>query len=427
VAGWAVADNAAMAFATTFYERLLAGRRFIDAVADARAAAHALGGNTWAAYQCYGDPDWVFRRQSADAMRAPAPPADELGSVASAATLALALQTMAVTARFDDGETKTLPGRIRALEESFREQWGHLGEVAEAFAEAWVEAGDRSKAVEWFRRALAANDGRASMRAAEKLGNLRARLAWESVERARESLAGFVAARPSDAEPAADQPSPPTRAEAEAALQRALSDARREIAGALELLERLVAVQPTMERESLCGSAWKRKAMLEAVAGQADEEATAIARMEERYAKAEMLARDTRDPELFYPALNRMAAALIVDGGKPGWSGFDPKTISAVRDSLNVKLRQEPDFWSMVGQTELRLYEAVAAGALAQVRDSLELEYGNLHARVYAPWMWRSVRDQIRFVLVRYQARATDPEREAVAAILERLEAFTRA
>ena len=60
-AGWAVDDDAANAFATTFYGALLKGQRFIDAVAQAREVALARGGNTWAAYQCYGDPDWQFR------------------------------------------------------------------------------------------------------------------------------------------------------------------------------------------------------------------------------------------------------------------------------------------------------------------------------------------------------------------------------
>ncbi len=71
-AGWAVEDGPAMTFATTFYEALLNGRRFIDAVADARTAAHAQGGNTWGAYQCYGDPDWSFRRGVGDAQHADA-------------------------------------------------------------------------------------------------------------------------------------------------------------------------------------------------------------------------------------------------------------------------------------------------------------------------------------------------------------------
>ncbi|HYN57950.1 MAG TPA: CHAT domain-containing protein, partial [Rubrivivax sp.] len=61
-AGWAVEDGPAKRFATAFYERLLAGDRFIDAVGEARRAAWEMrkAGNTWAAYQCYGDPDWRY-------------------------------------------------------------------------------------------------------------------------------------------------------------------------------------------------------------------------------------------------------------------------------------------------------------------------------------------------------------------------------
>ena len=61
-AGWAVNDIAARTFATTFYDSVLRGSRFIDAVAEARKAAYSDDDNTWGAYQCYGDPDWYFRR-----------------------------------------------------------------------------------------------------------------------------------------------------------------------------------------------------------------------------------------------------------------------------------------------------------------------------------------------------------------------------
>src|SRR5690606_9473237 len=49
-AGWAVDDLAAGVFATTFYDALLRGRRYMDAIAEAREAAWEEGGNTWAAY-----------------------------------------------------------------------------------------------------------------------------------------------------------------------------------------------------------------------------------------------------------------------------------------------------------------------------------------------------------------------------------------
>ena len=68
-AGWAIEDAAASEFAVHLYGALIRGRRFIDAVAEAREAAFAMGGNTWAAYQCYGDPDWRFVRNVRDAQR----------------------------------------------------------------------------------------------------------------------------------------------------------------------------------------------------------------------------------------------------------------------------------------------------------------------------------------------------------------------
>lgn len=68
-AGWPVGDRAAAEFAATFYRCLADGRSFGDAVARARIACAAVGGGqTWAAYQCYGDPAFVLQhnRQSVD-------------------------------------------------------------------------------------------------------------------------------------------------------------------------------------------------------------------------------------------------------------------------------------------------------------------------------------------------------------------------
>lgn len=59
-AGWAVNDDAACTFATTFFDSLCAGYTFGDAVFDARKAAHRQhpSSNTWGAYQAYGDPSY---------------------------------------------------------------------------------------------------------------------------------------------------------------------------------------------------------------------------------------------------------------------------------------------------------------------------------------------------------------------------------
>jgi len=64
-AGWPIGDSAAQTFARAFHTDMLAGRTFGDAVARARREAARDDGNTWAAYQCYGDPTFMLRGRMA--------------------------------------------------------------------------------------------------------------------------------------------------------------------------------------------------------------------------------------------------------------------------------------------------------------------------------------------------------------------------
>src|SRR5205085_635888 len=109
--------------------------------------------------------------------------------------------------------------RIRQLEAEHGRQWGDQGQVAEAFGLAYAEAGAAQPATTWLQRAIAADDGGASLRAAEQLANLQAR----------------------EGEKAGD------------------SDSIRAAIGALERLE---AIAATRERLSLLGSASKRLSMV---------------------------------------------------------------------------------------------------------------------------------------------------------------------
>jgi len=413
-AGWAVEDGPALTFATTFYQALLAGRRFMDAVAEAREAAWAEGGNTWAAYQCYGDPDWTLRREGGDAQRPPRPLADEFAGVASPAALALALETLAVRSEFQQADPERTAAQIRHLKSRHGEAWGAIGAVAEAYGVAWAAAGDAARAVPWLERALAANDGSASIKAAERLGNLRGRLAWHHVEQARTEHDRLHHELESAARPATALR---RRAEAAArALQQAAHAARDALGEAVALLDQLVALQPTMERASLCGSVYKRLALVEAATGRADAETAAIRRMQAQYRRAEAIGRAAGLPDFYYPALNRMAAELAL--AQPGWRGFDRDETAAVRQALATQARDDPDFWSIAGLIELRLYEALAARRLVAQRASIEDEYADLRLRVAAPSRWASVHDQLAFVLPRYAAHAAAAERDAATALL---------
>lgn len=185
-AGWAVEDGPAEQFASTFYAALLDGKRFIEAVGEARSAAWKANrqGNTWAAYQCYGDPDWVWRRNglSAPSSSAAAPPSVEFAGIASPVMLALALETLAVNSQFNDAQVEQQLDRLRYLESEFAPLWGGMGAIAEAFGLAYAggagadtrESGAPSidKAIAWYRKAIDAEDGSASLRAAKQLAEL---------------------------------------------------------------------------------------------------------------------------------------------------------------------------------------------------------------------------------------------------------------
>ncbi|MET0214371.1 MAG: CHAT domain-containing protein, partial [Vicinamibacterales bacterium] len=405
-AGWAVDDLAARAFATAFYERLLNGDRFIDAVAAARDEAHKLGGNTWAAYQCYGDPDWKFRPEAADAQSPTRSLEDEYFGVATSFSLRVALETLAVRIRVQGAPDDQKP-RLQYLERRFGELWAGQGEVAEAFGQAWAETGDWASAIRWYRKALGVEDASASFKAAEQLSNILSRMAEESVADARRRAG--------------------SRKGAAGMSPKLAAEARGLIVEAMALLDRLLAIQPTMERENLYGSAFKRLALIESAAGRRGPALDAISGMIRHYGAAEAMGRQNRDPNFYYPAMNRIAADLALNAGRPGWSGLDEQAQSEIRQNLAAKVRNDPDFWSVTAQTELTMFEAVGRGELAQALASIEKEFDDLHARVGAPRYWASVYDTARFMLGHYGTRASDDERKASHALLKRLETYAHA
>jgi tetratricopeptide (TPR) repeat protein len=389
-AGWAVDDEAASTFATEFYARLRDGARFIDAVAAARERAYDCGGNTWAAYQCYGDPDWQFN-EGGDAQR-PRSVRDEFASIATPSALIVALDTIAVQTEFQQTNAERQAERITFLETAFT-RYANRGDVAQAFGNAWAKLARFEEAVVWYDRARKAEDGTATLGAIEQLANAKVRAAWNRVSSGEQGSG-------------------------------AIAGAREEIADAIRLLETLLAIGPTLERESIYGSAYKRLALLEAAAGRPDEEQRAIANMWTHYSAAESIARtagagrDGRPSPLFYPAMNRIAAQLGLPDADSRSAAMDAQTLEAIRGSLSST---PPDFWSVVGHTELDMYVAIAAGQLAQHVDSLVNDFGRHHERVGSRRMWGSVLDDATFVLSRYQRVASPGEQRAAGRLLDTL------
>ena len=177
-----------------------------------------------------------------------------------------------------------------------------------------------------------------------------------------------------------------------------------------------------MERESLYGSAYKRLAIVEGAAGREAAELDAIAKMKNHYEAAERIARENAGGRAtgssYYPAMNRIAAQLALLGGTARAAALDAETLGFVQ---NTMMAAPVDFWSVVGQTELRMYASLFAGTLKKDIAKLVEEFSDHHGRVSAPKRWASVLDNASFVLVKYQQRASRSESEAAARLLAHL------
>ena len=147
------------------------------------------------------------------------PAVDEFSSVASVTSLKLALERIIVGTKFQGIDPVDQRNRLQQLEKKFGQGWGKSGSVAELFGEAFVEVGAVESGMHWYQRAVTAPDGRASMKAAEQLANVRGRLGWEIVDKAQ---------RHRD-EMKERLDSTPKTPKARAAARRALADAEKRL------------------------------------------------------------------------------------------------------------------------------------------------------------------------------------------------------
>jgi hypothetical protein len=338
--------------------------------------------------------------------------------IPSAEELNLSLEQLTVQTRFQEADPRRQLERLRILENRYGQWWSNRGDVAERFGDAFASTGALDSGIQWYERALSASGGRPSFRAAEQLANLQCRVAVEILERIEN---GSPEPRP-PSDLVLTSPHSPAHGTTAAVPPKPLERAHELIAEAIALLESLWRIGPTVERGSLLGAAYKRKALVEAAAKNVTAERSALEKMHAHYLRAEELAVERQPADVFYPAANRMAAEVVLNAAREEWSGFPGREVAAMMQALASR---PPDFWSLVGQIELRVYQAAATRDLGAAQPVLGRAYEDLFARVKTTAWWRSVYDQMRFVLTRYADAVRDPaERRAALAILEKLVSF---
>jgi hypothetical protein len=299
--------------------------------------------------------------------------------------------------------------------------WAEHGAVAELVGHAFVEAGDVESGLSWYERAIAAEDGTASIRAAEQLANGRGRLAWEIVDTAMRRRGPTEArrTRPKKGRSASRR----ARVGTDRAFGQVLQHANQLIEKSLGLLTRLIDVETTMERLSLIGSAYKRSALVAAAAGRQERVDQSLKEMKAAYRRAQEFGAKRGSADAYYPASNCLVADVAADAGKRRWT-LDQKTAAFVRTSLASRNEADSDFWSVSGLIELDQYEALASGDLASARPLLIKAYKDLNQRVQSPKMWVAVYDNACLVLSLYASRVAKSERSAAEDLLATLREY---
>jgi len=309
-AGWPVDDAAACTFADAFYRALCRGQTFGEAVRDARQQTRAdhPDSNTWAAYQCYGDPS--FRPTSSDRQSTDwTTPKERFGSPRHLAWEGI--QTAS--------NLKALRAGVAIAETHGFDSDGELcSEIGDAFRgfEAFNEA------IRWYKQALLAEKARMPVQGVERLLNVIVRNGQMRASEGKKTSPAWL----------------------------------QEVDAAIALLTLVNQRYPAQERFALIGSANKRKAI--ALTGK--RRLTALDASATAYSAAADMAKASTNP---YPFIN----AAVMLGAKAWTAGTSLKSdeIKAMLEAAKERVTKisPNDFWDYAAPGDLMLAQIFLTAA----------------------------------------------------------------
>lgn len=402
-AGWAIEDEPAQVFAITFYREIFSGARFIDAVGTARLEAykHKRESNTWAAYQCYGDPDWSWKTATGSIQPTPA---EEYEGVASPTTLILVLQALKTELLYATCDaTARNRDRLAYLQERFA-LWTDSGAVAQEFAAAFAALPDREAALDWYRKATRAKDGTGSITAVELQ---------------------------------AEQLSLP---------EATVPELETAIAMFGQICERY---GKSLRRLTMSGNAHRRLSVKLLVSPRAADAPGSLPGSGEHLelARNDFLAAAACEPEAvsrFYPLRVAIACKvrqklLLFDPQDPqvalaDW--LDREADSLDRELAEVSLeiqrglRDNPNFWPIVAQSELEMLKGVIKMNLAPRQGDISASLRDRHNRISTRRFWAYVYDDAMALLEVYKELVgpedKHAESKAAGTLLKELDEYCR-
>lgn len=344
-AGWAVNDTAATAFAKTFYQEMLRGQKFGMAVKAARIAARAavVTSNTWGAYQCYGNPDFVLEVEG-DSSDNSQPRDDRCYSRREYLEKLTDIQSDA--ARPDESGHPALRAQLEKLYTNIPDIWRD-GAVLNAFGTAWASLGYYDKAVEIYREASRAEKAEAPLNTIEQLANMLVRYADNL--RSQQSA---VEQDGTSAEDAAD------------------NDPGHLIEEAIDKLQWILRLGESVERLSLMGGCYKRKAI---IAETADEKKQWLKEAEQYYGRAHQLCKEKLGVVDPYPALNWLTYRFLLGQ----WDKEDEALIKECKEAARKASENAPDIWNRITEPDTELLLHLAQGDLDKHLGNITALYRN--------------------------------------------------
>ncbi|CAN5457234.1 hypothetical protein BH18ACI2_BH18ACI2_10110 [soil metagenome] len=327
-AGWAVEDEAAAAFAKAFYEMMLGGQTFGEAVRYARQTTWKKfpGNNTWGAYQCYGNPGFVLEQTESKRSSV----ADKTRALYSRQEyLEELLSITEVATRAGSERRAEMEQQLKRLDQELPSHWRDGGVLSE-FGAAWAALGNFAPAIDYYRQAIKGEKAEAPLSAVEQLANLLSRHV-ESLRTQQETRA----AKKDGTKPAE--------------FERRLTELIEE---ALSLLDWAAQLEKTTERLSLYGGHYKRLAL----AAKGAQRGKLLKQARDYYGQAHREKAAQSELDFYYPALNWIACRYLLGEKKLKEDRPLLKLLKDCRQAAARKAQREPDdFWSRVAEPDAEL------------------------------------------------------------------------
>ena len=395
-AGWAVDDGAATVFALAFYKAMLDGVAFGESVRRARQAAYDKypASNTWGAYQCYGDPDYCLRKKEMAtehpgrlAFVTPHEAAVEIQNVASALSLAARDETEQFRKTLEQIEQAIEQREPKSGKGNSGGKWTGNGRILAGLARAYGELGEFVRAIDYYERAEAAEDGNLKLVDIEQWANLEIRYAA--------SVAREKGTRNS----------------------QAMTEFSR-LAG--RGIDRLKSLKPTAERLRLLGSAYKRIALVSPA-----DRSNALKEMTEQYSAAYTLEQKAGrfDPYAFLNIRAGEIATVIHEGQNvTRRMGQIHEHLVERAAEFQADIEGKEDFWGIVKVIDFKLLLAITTRPSDFLElNSLAREYKDAK-RFASRREFASVMDQVVFL----QTIASGRDRDLASALKRLQEEISR-